>query len=109
MIGYLNGTVKFKQIDSIILDIAGVGYLVFLPFYNLSECSLGANKEFYIFTYVKEDEITLFGFSSLEDKQIFLLLNKVSGIGPKTALNVLSYTNGAKNIIQAVQNADVGF
>lgn len=109
MIGFLKGKVKFKQLDQLILSIKGVGYLLYLPVYDLSKAKIEDKKEYYVYTYVKEDEISLFGFSSIEDKQIFVLLNKVSGIGPRTALNIVSFANGAKNIQKAISDADVEF
>ncbi len=109
MIGYLSGTIKSKEINSLIIDVRGVGYHVFVPIFIWQESKLGEKKELFIYTHVREDELSLFGFSHKEEKQIFLHLISVSGIGPKLALNVLSYANGVKNIIRAIQNAQVDF
>ena len=109
MIGYLSGIVKFKETNRLIVDVYGVGYQLFVPTFLWQECKIGEKKEFYVYTQVREDAINFFGFSRSEEKEIFSHLLSVSGIGPKIALNVLSYSNGAKNIIRAIQNADVEF
>jgi len=109
MIGYLNGTIKFKEENSLVIDVRDVGYELHTPIFVLQECKKGDKKNFFIYTHVKENELTLFGFLTAEDKKIFLHLISVSGIGSKTGMTILSYANGAKNIIRAIQNADVDF
>jgi len=109
MIGYLKGIIKNKDINNLILDVNKVGYLLFVPFFVLEKCYLGEEKEFFVYTHVRESEISLYGFTKLEDKNVFLQLISVSGVGPKTALNIISYGNGTVNIIKAIKNADVDF
>ena len=109
MIGYLSGTIKFKEEKSLIIDVKGVGYELHTPIFVLQECKEGEKKHFSIYMHVKENELTLFGFLNTEDKKIFLHLISVSGIGPKTGMTILSYANGAKNIIRGIQKADVNF
>lgn len=109
MIGYLFGSIKEKFSNNLIIDVNGVGYEVFIPLYTLNQCKLNETKAFYIYTHVREDTLALFGFSTKEDKNIFMNLISVSGIGPKTALNILSSSQGAINIIKAISNADVDF
>jgi Holliday junction DNA helicase RuvA len=109
MIGYLSGIIKSKQLNSLIVDVQGVGYEVFVPLFSLSTCKLAEKKEFFIYTHVREDTLSLFGFTNKEDKSIFMQLLSVSGVGPKTALNILSASNGSSNIVRAIQNADVDF
>ena len=109
MIGFLSGIVKFKEENSLIIDVRGVGYELHTPVFVWRECKKESKKNFFIYTYVKENELTLFGFLNTEDKKIFLHLISVSGVGPKTAMTILSYANGAKNIVKAIQKADVSF
>ena len=109
MIGFLSGIVKFKEVESLIVDVNAVGYQLFVPLFVWQECKIGDRKDFQIHTYVKEDEISLFGFLCREDKQIFRYLISVSGIGPKIALHIISYANGSRSIVHAIQNADVDF
>lgn len=109
MISYLSGIIKSKEADSLTLLINGIGYQVFVPVFVWQKSKIGEKKELFIYTHVREDELCLFGFSNKEDKQTFLFLISVSGIGPKIGLTILSFSNGAKNIIKAIQNADVDF
>ncbi len=91
MIAQITGTLAQKIPGEIIVDVNGVGYQVFIPlnvFYRLPE--LGASVSLQIFTHVREDAIQLFGFQDSSEKQVFLLLLGVSGIGPRLAINVLS-------------------
>lgn len=109
MIGYLNGTIKIKESNSLILDVNNVGYQITVPLFLLENSKVNDKKEFFIYTHVREDALSLYGFDKLEDKNIFLQLISVSGVGPKTALRIISIALGAENIIQAIQNADVDF
>jgi Holliday junction DNA helicase RuvA len=75
----------------IIVDVGGVGYQIFIPlnvFYRLP--AIGERVSLKIYTHVREDQLQLFGFQDLAEKQVFLLLTGVAGIGPKLALNILS-------------------
>lgn len=109
MIGFLKGTIQFKEIQTFIIDVHDVGYQVAVPAFLAQETKAGDKVKLFIYTHVREDEISLFGFSNQEEKQIFLHLISVSGIGPKLALNILSSSNGAANILKAIQNAKVEF
>jgi len=109
MIGYLRGKIQDKEINSLVLDVHGVGYRLLVPVFVWQNCQIGDRKEFLIYTHVREDDLSLFGFLEKADKQIFQNLLSVSGVGPKSALNMISYSRGAKNIVQAIQRADVDF
>lgn len=91
MIALLTGEIAFKSIDHVIVDVGGVGYRLTIPlssFYSLPE---QGKVRFHVHTHVREDTLSLYGFLSLEEKELFLLLLSVTGIGPKLALNVLSH------------------
>lgn len=91
MIAQISGTLAQKVPGEIVVDVVGVGYQVFIPlnvFYRLPE--IGAPVSLQIHTHVRDDALQLFGFQDLAEKQIFLLLISVSGIGPKLAVNILS-------------------
>lgn len=109
MIGYLSGTIKFKGLNSLIVDVNGVGYRVLVPMFVLDDCQIAQKKEFMVYTHVRDDEISLYGFLNLADKEMFINLISVSGIGPKLALNVISYAQGASRVLRAIQEADVDF
>lgn len=110
MIGYLLGKILFKENDgSLIIETNGVGFKVFVPFFVWQNCQLNDKKELFVYTHVRQDEFSLFGFLKQTDKQIFVNLISVSGIGPKLALNVVSYSRGSYKIIKAIRQADVDF
>ena len=91
MIGRLTGRLAAKATDHVLLDVAGVGYLVHIPlstFYELPEAESPASL--FIHTHVREDQLALYGFLSERERALFLMLMSVAGIGPKVALTVLS-------------------
>ena len=91
MIAKISGTLEHKVPGEVIVDVAGVGYQIFIPlnvFYRLPE--VGGTISLHIHTHLREDALQLFGFMEQEEKHIFLLLNGVAGIGPKLAINILS-------------------
>jgi Holliday junction DNA helicase RuvA len=91
MIGSLKGRVAHMGPESMIVEVGGVGYLVTAPGRLLAEVGgVGTDVHVYIHTYVREDQIALFGFGSIEDLEFFELLMSVKGIGPKAALGMIS-------------------
>ncbi len=103
MIGFLKGKVLEVDLDAVIVDVGGVGYLV----KTMSDLpSPGSLVSYYIYTYVKEDEISLYGFSDKKTQKVFEYLISVSGIGPRIAVSILSKYN-SDEIIKAISTADV--
>lgn len=91
MIGKLKGNVDGVFLDSFILDVQGVGYLIYTPLSTLEEIRLKTSLlSFYIETVVKEDSITLYGFTTLLEQTWFRLLRTVQGVGARVALTLLS-------------------
>lgn len=91
MIAHLSGTLLSKQATSVILDVGGVGYEVTIPvstFYDLAEP--GAQVQLRIYTHVKEDALQLYGFKTARERELFMRLISVSGIGPKLGITLLS-------------------
>ncbi|MBQ8081138.1 MAG: Holliday junction branch migration protein RuvA [Clostridia bacterium] len=90
MIAYLEGVVAQKDQNELVIDVNGVGYLLTCSMTTLANTP-PAGERARVFTYmsVREDGVELFGFSSLEEKRMFQRLTSVSGIGPKTAVNIL--------------------
>lgn len=91
MIAYLSGKILEKEANLIIVDVGGVGYEVIIPlstFYDLGE--IGTDVSLRIYTHVREDVFQLFGFKTVRERELFLLLISVSGIGPKSAITALS-------------------
>ena len=107
MIGRLVGRLASKATDHVIVDVAGVGYLVQIPlstFYELPEAESPASL--WIHTYVREDALSLYGFLTERERSLFLMLIGVAGIGPRVALTVLSGIPPAE-LVEALQNSDV--
>ncbi len=102
MISYIRGDVLFRNESSVVVDVNGIGYEVFVP-YNVM-CTLertGGQVELYTYLQVKEDGIALFGFATRQDLNTFKLLITVNGIGPKGALGIMSFMT-TKDLILAV-------
>jgi Holliday junction DNA helicase RuvA len=90
MIGKLAGTVDSLADDHAIIDVHGVGYLVYCPSSTLSRLSTGAAASLMIETQVSQDAIRLYGFAAVEEREWFRLLQTVQNVGARVALNVLS-------------------
>ena len=107
MIALLTGRLAFKAPTHLALDVQGVGYEVFIPlstYYNLPNVQDSLTLS--IHTHVREDAIQLFGFSTPQEKDAFVLLLSVSGIGPKSALGILSALP-VSDLVSAIQSGDV--
>lgn len=93
MIGKLTGKIDFIDSGHVILDVNGVGYLVYCSSMTMNNISCAVDKQIsslLIETIIREDSITLYGFSSRQEKDWFKLLITVKGLGPKMALQILS-------------------
>jgi len=106
MIGFLRGTVHHFGLDYVLLDVNGVGYRI--NFYHPE--SLKLNQEITIYTYqnVREDEISLYGFLSLAEYDLFIKLISVKGLGPKIASNILS-NSSVEAVVTAIETGDIDF
>ncbi|MCD9188427.1 MAG: Holliday junction branch migration protein RuvA [Pyrinomonadaceae bacterium] len=103
MIAFLSGTLLEKQANVVIIDVNGVGYEVTIPlstFYELGE--EGSPVQLRIYTHVREDALQLFGFKTEREKQLYLKLISVQGIGAKSGITMLSGMS-ADEIIVAVR------
>ncbi|MBI5316925.1 MAG: Holliday junction branch migration protein RuvA [Nitrospirae bacterium] len=107
MIALLTGRLAFKAPTHLVLDVQGVGYEVFIPlssYYGLP--NLSENTSLSVHTHVREDAIQLFGFLTSQEKEAFVLLTSVSGVGPKLALSVLSALP-VSDLVSAIQSENV--
>ena len=106
MIASLRGELSHIGKDAVIVDVAGVGYQVLISRRHLDDLpELGAEVRLFTHLVHREDAMLLIGFPSLEERELFLLLNSVSGIGAKTAIGVLSALT-VPEIVAAVVGAD---
>lgn len=106
MIAFLRGILRDKDYDNITVECGGVGYQIFVTnscMTNLPE--LGEEVKIYTYMHVREDEMSLYGFASLEEKKLFLQFITVSGVGSKTALQILS-SERMSVIINSIINQD---
>ena len=90
MIGYLKGKIHLIRNNFIILDVNGVGYKIFVTSEMIVNSQEGIERELFIHNYIREDALSLFGFDSFAGLEMFELLLSVSGVGPKSALSILS-------------------
>ena len=91
MIAHLSGTLLSKQATTVIVDVGGVGYEVIIPlstFYELKD--VGSKVQLRIYTHVKEDALQLYGFNTTRERELFMRLISVSGIGPALGIKLLS-------------------
>ena len=96
MIATLRGTVTHLGAETMVVEVGGVGYLVTAPGRLLAEVGKpGGEVYLHIHTYVREDQISLYGFRTVEDREFFELLMSVKGIGPKAALGMISQSDVA--------------
>lgn len=103
MIAHLSGTLLSKQATSVILDVGGVGYEVTIPlstFYDLEDA--GSPVQLRIYTHVREDILQLYGFKTARERELFLKIISVSGIGPKLGITLLSGMN-ADELIASIR------
>ncbi len=105
MISYLKGTILNKSQGYIILKIGDIGYKIFINSVMFAELDINQPVELYTYQYVREDALTLYGFKNLEELELFELLLLISGIGPKSALGVLSISD-ASDIKEAILGGD---
>src|SRR6185436_9987450 len=91
VIGWLRGILRFRDVGQVILDVQGVGYVLRVPASTFLELPPeGETIEMLVSTQVREDAITLHGFRTREERDLFEKLLSVSGVGPRTALGALS-------------------
>lgn len=107
MIARIHGTLIQKSVLQCVVDVHGTGYRIVVPlttFYELPE--IGQPVVLHIHTHVREDAIHLFGFHTVEEREVFQLMISVSGIGPKLAVNILSGID-ARELARAVLDGDL--
>jgi Holliday junction DNA helicase RuvA len=104
MYAYLNGIIKDIESNYIVLDINGIGYLIYVanPYYYQIENSY----KVYTYTHIREDEFSLYGFKSKEELDLFLKLISVKGLGPKMALPILA-TGSIEGIMDAIDRENI--
>ena len=105
MIGFLKGKIISAKPTQVLLDVNGVGYLINISINTFERITDKEAVSLFVYTSVKEDSITLYGFFIESEKQMFELLISVNGVGPKLALNILSGIR-ADELKDAIQSGD---
>ena len=105
MIAYVRGKVLATTEETMIVDVNGLGYEVYCSSGAFAKANVGEYVELHTYLQVKEDGITLFGFESVKEKELFLKLISVSGVGPKLGISVLSGMSG-EDFATAIATAD---
>lgn len=102
---YIKGTLVQKNDNYIVVDANGVGYMIYTSLNSMQNAG-EVDKKITIYTYlhVREDVMDLFGFTTIEEKNMFMQLISVSGVGPKAALSILSVTTPAKFAVAVITN-----
>ena len=105
MISFVEGKIEHIYQDRIIINKDGIGFEIYIPKKMISILNTDENVRVYTYMSVKEDNISLFGFNNIDEREIFLKLITVNGVGPKNALSILDNL-GANRLINAIINND---
>ena len=106
MIARISGEIAEKLDNLVVIDLNGIGYEIFVPTNILLAINEGDKETLYIAENIKEDEYTLFGFSTREARQIYYNLTSVNGVGPKAAMSILS-AHSSEEVQKAILSDDV--
>lgn len=104
MYNYMLGKVTMIEASYIVLDVNNIGYQIFTP--NSYSFDCGSEYRVYLYQYIREDENSLYGFKTPEEKEMFLKLIGVKGLGPKMALPILA-TGSISGIIDAIERENI--
>ena len=105
MISFLKGTIEYKSNDYIVLNVGNVGYKVFVPEKFWEKAQDGEELSVYVHYHQREDNVSLFGFESLDELDFFEKLLSVKGVGPKSALKFFIYE--IKEMVLAILNKNI--
>lgn len=108
MIGYIEGIVRYKDERTLIINVSGVGYVLSCMTESLARIELGSQIALWTHLVVREDALDLYGFFDRNELQFFRLLIGISGIGPKSALNILSLADMA-TLSHAITSGDATY
>ena len=109
MLAYLKGYVMSVDVNGrLVVNVQDVGYEVFTPLREAKLLTEGKEVEFWIYTHVREDSFSLYGFEEEEEKSVFLSLIGINGIGPKSAIGILSAVS-YQSLKEKVEAEDIAF
>jgi len=108
MISQIKGKLSYKGTGCAIVDVSGVGYKVHTTLDEVADLKEGDNVVFWTHLVVRENALDIYGFKNIEDLDFFKLLIGVSGIGPKSAMNILTIV-GVKSLVSAISSGDISY
>ena len=106
MLNYINGEIVDIDSNKVVVDVNGMGYELQVSANTLADCQIGQKRKLNCYMQVREDGISLFGFSTMEEKRLFMLLVSVSGVGCKVAISILGGMT-ANQLALAIYNGDI--
>ena len=104
MINYIKGIITIIESNYIVIENNNIGYCVFVG--NPYSFEIGTEVTIYIYNHIREDEYSLYGFKSLEEKELFLKLINVKGLGPKMTLPILA-TGSVAGVVDAIERENI--
>lgn len=104
MYNYFNGRIDSVNSSSITIDVNNIGYDIFVP--NPFSYQIGENYKVYVYSHIREDEYSLYGFKTKEEKELFMKLINVKGMGPKVASGIFA-TGSIKGIVDAINKENI--
>ncbi len=104
MIAFIRGKVASYGNDWVVIENNGIGWQMAYP--HVENLRLNTDVSVYTYMHVSENDVALFGFESAEEKELFLRLISVKGLGPKTAMNMLAHS-GYTNVVKAIEDGNV--
>ena len=104
MYSYLEGKIAYLNTNSIVIDVNGVGFSVYVP--NPFSYEIGSTYRIFVYNHIREDEYSLYGFKTLEEKELFMKLINVKGMGPKVASGIFA-TGSIKGVVDAINKENL--
>lgn len=104
MFNYFSGKIDSINSNSIVIDVGGIGYSIYVP--NPFIYEIGSSYKVYVYNHIREDEYSLYGFKTLEEKELFIKLINVKGMGPKVASGIFA-TGSIKGVIDAINKENL--
>lgn len=104
MIAWLEGTIKTRDLRSVVLEVGGVGYLIYTTPSVITQAEIGSTRSYHTYLHISENTHDLYGFATPQELSLFKQLISVSGVGPRLALAVLSAGSPAQVTSAIIQN-----
>ena len=104
MYSYLNGKIEYQTSNGIVIDVNGVGYFVYVP--NPFSYEIGNIYRVFVYNHIREDEYSLYGFKTIDEKELFMKLINVKGMGPKVASGIFA-TGSIKGVVDAINKENL--